>query len=194
MGLFPFQVFTFGFCFLAMVPMMFKEGFRKTLDFISPVPPFKEIVKYILKSLLLLYPIVTILNYISQMICDALSIRTQEQLLSTLGKGAGSLYWTCAAFSAIVLAPITEEIMIRLVLNRAVRSIMPLWAPLISTFAFMLMHGSPQYWPSLFIVGLFLLRSRRVYGLKCAILLHGTYNLIAFAFILIGQIIESIRE
>lgn len=194
LGLFPFQVFTFGFCFLAMLPMIFRDGFRKSLDFITPAPTFKEIAKYILKSLIILYPIVTVMNYISQLICETLSIKTQEQLISTLGKGSDSLYWACAAISAIVLAPITEEIMIRLVLNRAVRSIMPLWATLISTFAFMLMHGTPQYWPSLFLVGLFLLRARRVYGLKCAILLHSTYNLIAFAFIFIEQIIESIRE
>ena len=187
LGLFPFQVFTFGACFLAMIPMMLRDGFRKSLDFISPSASFKDLANYILKSLILLYPIVTVINYISQFICDALSIQTQEQLLSTLGKGSDSLYWTCAALSAVVFAPITEEIMIRLVLNRAIRSIMPLWATLISTFAFMLMHGTPQYWPSLFIVGLFLLRARRVYGLKCAILLHSTYNLIAYAFIIIDS-------
>ncbi len=190
LGLVPFQFFTFGLCFLALIPMMLRDGFRKSLDFISPPPSFKELAKTVFRLLVVLYPCVLILNWLSDFVCNTLSIPMPEQLISQVGKGADPIYWICAAFSAVLFAPITEEIMIRLVLNRAIRSIMPIWATLLSTFAFMLMHGTPQYWPSLFFVGLFLLRARRVMGLQCAILLHSTYNLIASLFIFIEKFFD----
>ena len=185
-GLMPYQLFTFGFCMLAMLPMILRDGFRKSLDLVTPAPPCKTLAITVLKLLLMLYPSVLLVNHFSELLCIKLGIQMNEQLVSEVGKNAGQLYWICAAVCTVVLAPVTGEIMLRLVLNRAIRSIMPLWATLLSTLAFTFMHsGTPQYWPALFIVGLFLIRARRVMGLQCAILLHSTYNLLAFLFILL---------
>ncbi len=186
LGLLPYQFFTFLACLLGLIPLMCREGARKAFDIISPAPPLKSLFVSVLKLLVLMYPLVFIVNHISEWICTALSIPFSEQLIPMLGKEAGLSFWIFSAISSVVIAPIAEEVMIRLVLFRAIRGLIPIWAPFLSTLAFTLMHGgTPQYWPSLFLIGLFLIRARRVMGLQCSILLHSSYNLIAFVFILI---------
>ena len=191
LGLLPYQFFTFWACVLGLIPLMRREGARKAFDIVSPMPPLKSLFISVLKLLLLMYPLVFIINHISEWICTALSIPFTEQMIPMLGKDAGLSFWIFAAISSVVIAPVAEEVMIRLVLFRAIRGLIPIWATLLSTLAFTLMHGgTPQYWPSLFLIGLFLIRARRIMGLQCSILLHSIYNLIAFIFIRIQLFFE----
>ena len=191
LGLLPYQFFTFGACVLGLIPLMRREGLAKAFDILSPMPPLKSLIASVLKLLVLMYPLVFVLNHISEWICTTLSIPFSEQMIPMLGKDAGLSFWVFSAICSVVFAPVTEEVMIRLVLFRAIRGLIPVWATILSTLAFTLMHGgTPQYWPSLFLIGLFLIRARRVMGLQCSILLHSTYNLIAFVFILLQLFFE----
>ena len=190
-GIMPYQFFTFGACLLGMIPIIIRDGFRKSFDILSPMPPWKTFFFSVLKLLVLMYPLVYIVNKIAGFIFDVLSIPMPEQLISTLGKEASLSFWVFSAISALITAPITEEVIFRLVLNRAIRAIMPIWATLLSSIAFAMMHSNTyHYWPSLFVIALFMIRARRVYGLPCSILLHSSYNFIAFTFIVIDTILE----
>ena len=185
LGLLPYQFFAFGACLLALLPAMHVNGFMKALDMIRPLPPAKRLAWSIFKMLLVVYPSVLVLNVISEKVCELLSIPLSEQLLPMLGGEGGVLFWIVSSVTTVILAPVTEEILIRIVLFRAIRSIMPIWATLLSSLAFGAMHCMPQFIPALFLLGLFLQRARKSFGLQGAILLHAFYNLVAFIFICI---------
>ena len=104
-GLLPYQVFTFGACFLGLIPLMRREGAGKAFDIVTPTPPLKSLFRSVLKLLLLMYPLVFIINHISEWICTALSIPFSEQMIPMLGKDAGLSFWIIAAIPRPWTAP-----------------------------------------------------------------------------------------
>lgn len=185
LSIMPYQLFAFGGCMLALVPMILRMGFKASMNI--PANPEKpsSMLGASLRFLLLIYPIIYLLNGISVYFCRLLNIETSVQTFETLGTNGGTMYWIVSGISTIILAPITEEVLIRLVLFRCLRSICPLWAELLASAIFGLMHGHPQYMLSLAFVGLCLQRARAQGGLPRSILLHSLYNLLAFSMLLI---------
>ena len=114
-----------------------------------------------------------------------LGIATDVQVFESLGREGGLFYWLFSGLSSVIVAPVAEEVLIRLVLFRCIRSISPLWATFLSSVLFGLMHGQPQYVLSLFFVGLCLQHARALGGLPRSILLHSLYNLVAFILLFI---------
>ena len=185
LSLMPYQLFAFGGCLLALFPMVRREGFAVSYDFPTPREGFPAMLKASLRFLLLIYPVILVLNAFSSFFCQTLGISTNEQVIETLGREGGFLYWLMSGVSSVVFAPVAEEVLIRLVLFRCIRSISPLWAAFLSSVLFGLMHGQPQYVLSLFFVGLCLQHARALGGLPRSILLHSLYNLLAFILLFI---------
>ena len=185
LSLMPYQVFAFGGCLLALLPMVRREGFAASYDVPTPREQFSDILKASLRFLLLIYPVILVLNAISLYFCQILGIATDEQVIESLGREGGLWYWLLSGVSSVIFAPMAEEVLIRLVLFRCIRSISPLWAAFLSSVLFGLMHGHPQYVLSLFFVGLCLQHARALGGLPRSILLHSLYNLVAFIMLII---------
>lgn len=183
-GLMPYQVFAFGGCLLGLIPCMLKYGFRRTFDIAWAECGKKRRVLVCIKYVVMLYPLVIAANYLSLFVLSIFDVEQVPQLISELSEEGTVLFWILSGITTVIIAPIAEEVMIRLVLYRTLRWICPLWACLLSSFVFAIMHTSPQYLLGLFIVGLFLQRARRIWGIPGSILLHCTYNLIAFLFLL----------
>ncbi len=185
LSLMPYQVFAFGGCLLALLPMVRREGFAVSYDVPTPPEQFSTMLNASLRFLLLIYPVILVLNAISLFFCQMLGIATDMQVIESLGQEGGLYYWLFSGVTSVIIAPVTEEVLIRLVLFRCIRSISPLWAAFLSSVLFGLMHGQPQYVLSLFFVGLCLQHARALGGLPRSILLHSLYNLVAFLLLFI---------
>lgn len=186
LSLMPFQILGLflGLCF--MYPLQKQFGFRKAFDF----PEHNESAKIMLneswKMLLIIYPSIFIVNFISTFLCEAAGIKLQPQALEMLGNSdSGWLFWSISGFSAVILAPIAEEILFRILIYRTIRSFCPIWAAAVTSLFFAMMHGHPQFLAGLFIIGMGLQKARQAGGIPRAILLHSIYNLVAFISILI---------
>lgn len=185
LSIMPYQFFAFGGCLLALLPSVRRNGFRVTYDFPSQPEDFSTMLNASLRFLLLVYPVILVLNGLSSYLCQTLGIPTDSQVIENLGREGGLLYWLASGISSIIVAPIAEETLIRLVLFRCIRSISPLWAAFLSSVLFGLMHGHPQYVLSLFFVGMCLQHARSLGGIPRAILLHSLYNLVAFILLFV---------
>ncbi|MBR4672959.1 MAG: CPBP family intramembrane metalloprotease [Victivallales bacterium] len=180
LSIMPYQIFAFGGCLLALFPSVRRNGFREAYDFPSQPEDFRTMLNASLRFLLLIYPVILILNGVSSYLCQTLGIQPTSQVIEALGREGDLLYWMASGVSSIIIAPIAEEVLIRLVLFRCIRSISPLWAGFLSSVLFGLMHGHPQYVLSLFFLGMCLQHARSLGGIPRAILLHSLYNLVAF--------------
>ena len=185
LSLMPYQLFAFGGCLLALLPMVRREGFATSYDVPTPREPFSTMLNASLRFLLLIYPVILVLNAVSLFFCQTLGITTNVQVIESLGHEGGLSYWLLSGVSSVIIAPVTEEVLIRLVIFRCIRSISPLWAAFLSSVLFGLMHGHPQYVLSLFFVGMCLQHARALGGLPRSILLHSLYNLVAFILLFI---------
>ena len=185
LSLMPYQVFAFGGCLLALLPMVHREGFEVSYDVPMPRESFSTKLNASLHFLLLIYPVILVLNAISLFFCQKLGIETDVQVIESLGREGGLWYWLFSGVSSVIIAPVVEEVLIRLVLFRCIRSISPLWATFLSSLLFGLMHNQPQYVLSLSFVGLCLQHARALGGLPRSILLHSTYNLVSFLLLFI---------
>lgn len=179
----PYQVFALGGCLLGLIPMIRREGFRLSLQIPQPSESPGVLVGFSLRFLLLIYPVILAINAFSLYFCRLLEIPLTPPAIEALGQEGGLLYWMVSGISSVIMAPIVEEILIRLVIFRCIRSICPLWAAIFSSMVFSLMHGNPQYVLSLFFVGMCLQHAMALGGLPRAILLHSLYNLLAFTIL-----------
>lgn len=188
LGLLPYQLFAFGATIALLLPVFREYGYAKTLD-IFPQPFFTGAnAAVICKSLAVIYPVIALVNRLSVELCNYLNIPIQKQSIAALAEGeTGTLFWIAAAFTAIITAPLTEELTMRLVLHRTLRSYVPVWADVLTSLIFAFLHGQPQFLAGLFIVGMFLQRAKRLGGLPLSIALHASFNFISFVIIIIFQ-------
>jgi len=84
--------------------------------------------------------------------------------------------------TAVLLAPVAEELLFRLVLYEALRLKRVVAAGPLAALAFALLHGSLHEMPALFALGLVLQWTRRRYGtLWLPILVHAIFNAASLA-------------
>ncbi len=180
-GILPFQFFALGAALLMLIPQFREHGFGATLDMSPPNCTLGQQIKATILTVIPLFIGILILNDIAARLCTALGISIQEQMLVTQTYANAKLpfYLVLSLFSTIILAPITEEILFRLTLFRAIRSFAPRWATFATGVAFALMHDGPQFIPSLILLSCVLQYCRRQGGLLRSILVHACYNLVA---------------
>lgn len=98
-----------------------------------------------------------------------------------------------AAFTAVVLAPVAEELLFRGLLQRLTRR---LWGPvpaiLVSALVFGMVHGEPWYLFGLIALGLLLAWVYETTGsLTPCIALHATHNAVSFLLLLLNADLAS---
>ena len=177
-GILPFQFFALGAGLLMLIPQFRQRGLWVTLDMSPRVCSFWQQVKSTAFTIIYLFIGVLILNEISARGCQALGIELQQQTLvtQTIVNAEDPLYVILSVFFSVIIAPIAEEILFRLLLFRAIRSFAPRWATLVTAVAFALMHDGPQFIPALILLSYILQHCRREGGLLRSILVHAAYN------------------
>lgn len=187
LGMLPFQGLGMLLCLTSLLPMARRCGFRQALDFPREPERFLTMLIACIKLLVLVYPSVIAVNIVFGYICKYLGIPQQPQSLELLVKDSQPpIFWICAAASAIILAPVAEELIVRLALFRFLRYRYPLIATSLASLIFAMMHGNAQYFAGLYVVGLWLQHARAQGGIPRSIMLHSIYNLITFIAIAIS--------
>ena len=198
----PFHLCAFASTLLALVPLFLKIGFRKTLDI--PCPVRRNHLRLTVKMLILLFLSVMVVNGMVALIWRALGLAWEPQsIVRLIHGGKGCAIWFVTIIGSVFLAPISEEIMLRLVVFRTLRSfftrqvltddsrssaLYSLPPVILTSLLFAFFHFSLQYLPALFCVGFLLQIARRHGGLAASILLHSLYNLISVLFLLLSTL------
>lgn len=90
------------------------------------------------------------------------------------------------AVAAVIIAPLTEEVIFRLVLYESFSSFRLRYPAFITSFLFAVMHQVPVQIPALFVVGLVLQYLRRRYNsLWAPIIVHSAYNAASLAALIV---------
>jgi membrane protease YdiL (CAAX protease family) len=88
--------------------------------------------------------------------------------------------WLSVLALALVVAPLAEEILFRLVMVEALRAAALPQPALLAALVFAVVHNRPEQIPGLCVLALALYRLRRRYGsLRPAMLAHAVFNVLA---------------
>ena len=182
-GLLPFQVGAFAGAMAGLCLSRRLHGWRRLLALHQDTDDDSDsnvtwaVVKSV-RILFLLYPVLLVVNALSAWGCRQLGIPMPPQSLQVFAEQSpGMGFWLLAAVSVVILAPVTEEILFRLVVYRALRGAWPRAAAVLASVVFAGAHFTPQYVPGLFLVGMVLQTAFCEGGLRHAIVLHCLYNL-----------------
>jgi len=178
-SLLSIQAFCLVAMLLSLIPLMRRHGIRQSLGMPSTMPSLRESLKHIAFSLLILYPAILLVTPAANWFCRRLNIPIVEQAFAKLPPDAGLPYIVLLVLACVIVAPATEETMMRLILFRAIRSRWRSGAFFLAPAVFAVCHGCPQYTPGLFLVGLALQMAQRKGGLPLSISLHAAYNAIS---------------
>ncbi len=184
-GLLPFQVAAFVGAMAGLYPFWRRYGWRQLLALPRDADDGGDggVARGVasgVRALLLLYPVLLAVNAASSWACHRLGIPTPPQSLQVYAEQSpGMAFWLLAAVSVVILAPVTEEILFRLVVYRALIGVWPRQAVIVTSAVFAAVHVTPQYVPGLFLVGMVLQKAFCQGGLRHAIILHCLYNLVS---------------
>ena len=134
------------------------------------------------KRTVLLLPLVTLLAAAATLcwkqILQRVGIPVQpEPLLSLLSRESSAALWGSVILATLLVAPLAEEILFRVVLYETVRKHDPRGAAIVTSLLFAGLHFAPEALPALFVLGLFLQRERRrARSLWGAVFLHAGFN------------------
>ena len=177
-GLLPFQVAAFGGALAGLYPFRRQFGWRLLLAMPRDGADISAGVVRGAGVLLLFFPVLLVVNAVSTWVCGRLGVPTPPQSLQYYAsQSPGVLFWVLAAVSVVILAPVTEEIMFRVITYRALNSLYPRQAAVLTSAVFALAHFTPQYFPGLFLLGMALQTAFSRGGLRQAIVVHALYNL-----------------
>ena len=187
-GLLPFQVAAFGGAMAGLYPFRRRYGWRVLLAMPREGADVSAGVARGVGLLLLFFPVLLAVNASSTWVCVRLGVPTPPQSLQYYAsQSPGVLFWVLAAVSVVILAPVTEEIMFRVIAYRAWRSLYPRQAAILTSAVFALAHVTPQYFPGLFLLGMVLQTAFRRGGVRLAIAVHALYNLSSLLLFLSAQ-------
>ena len=110
----------------------------------------------------------------------------QQEIVGKLIDSQDSLFILLSGIAAVILAPVTEELLFRLGLyNVLTTRLSPTISALATSLLFAAAHGQLSTIPCLFVIGLFLQYSKIRFGLRHSIILHACYNAFQFSMILL---------
>lgn len=179
----PFQLFALAAALSTLVPTVMEIGFKKTFDIKENIPSPGKCAVLIVASLLFAYPCTWILNTVSEYICTRLDIPVIEQSFAILPENADIVHKIVLFTCATIMAPVSEEILFRLVTYKCARSFLPMPAAAAAASAlFAIAHCTPQLTLSLFLMGMLFQIMRNLGGLPLAIALHCIFNGISLCF------------
>ena len=181
-SLLPIQFFGLGAMLISLRPSWRDYGVKATFN-IPEMPSMRECVLHIVITLALLYPAIALVTPPATWFCKKLGLPIIEQNFAILPPDASLLHDMILVFSCTFLAPLAEELLMRLILYRAIRSYWQAGAPYVTAAIFAIFHGCPQYTPGLFLVGLALHLAQKKGGLPLSIILHAVFNAISLGML-----------
>jgi len=138
----------------------------------------------VLRTLIVLYPLTVVLTLTVTGIAGwfGLSPQASPAVALLMAAGTGPFFWVSAAVTMILIAPVAEEILFRVVFFEALRPYGEATATVLTSLVFALIHQAPVQIPALFALGFVLQRTRSVHGtLWPAIALHACHNAVSLA-------------
>lgn len=139
----------------------------------------------VIRTLIVLYPSNVVLTLAVAGIAGWFGLVPQGSpaMALLMAAGTGPFFWVSAAVTMILIAPVAEEILFRVVFFEALRPYGEGTATVLTALVFALIHQAPVQIPALFALGLVLQRARSVHGtLWAAIALHACYNAVSLGF------------
>ena len=178
-ALFPIQIFCLAALLISLSRLSLRHGMRQAFNIPRDMPTALACIKHIVVTLIVLYPTIALVTCAADFLCRKLGLPIVEQTFAKLPPGASPLHIALLAIACIVIAPVMEELMMRLVFFKAIRSSLPNAAPYLTAAIFAISHGCPQYTPGLFLVGIALQIAQKKGGMPLAIALHSVFNAIS---------------
>ena len=178
-ALFPIQICCLAALLFSLSRLSLRHGMREAFNIPRDMPPALACIKHIVITLLVLYPSIALVTWASEWLCRKLGLPLVEQTFAKLPPGASPLHVALLAIACVVIAPVMEELLMRLVLFKAIRSHWPNAAFCLTAAIFAVFHGCPQYAPGLFLVGIALQMTQKKGGMPLAIALHSVFNAIS---------------
>jgi membrane protease YdiL (CAAX protease family) len=190
-GLIPVQI---GACGVSLLVLRAGAGsgveFRRVLALARGKTPTRALPGRALGLSLLIYPatvLVTALTLAVFMLCFG-ATPSASPLVELLETRFSLPLFASACAGTILIAPVTEEILFRLVLHDALREAAVPAPAFWSALVFAVLHGVPHQAPGLFLLALLLQRCREADGgsLRLPIAVHIGYNAIGMALLALG--------
>jgi len=127
----------------------------------------------------MIFPLVILAGYLTSLYGPLVGIRPEQQEVLVIARDVPPRAFAILVFSAVVVAPLTEELLFRGFLYATLRRYMgPLGAICLSAAAFALMHGFAFGFPMLFVLGFLLAYLyERMGSLAASIVAHAAHNL-----------------
>ena len=176
-----------GFCLIAMIisltPLWRRHGFKSTFNIPDKMPSLRECIVHILITLLVLYPAIALVTPPATWLCKKMGLPIVQQNFAILPPDASPLHILLLVFACTIIAPLAEELLMRLILFRTIRSFWNTGAPYLTAAIFAVFHGCPQYTPGLVLVGLALHLAQKKGGLPLSIILHSAFNAISLGML-----------
>lgn len=177
------QIVALGLC-LTLAGLTFNLGLLRGLGLSARHWRF-DLIRGLV-GYLAVFPVCVGLVWLMQAVLNE-SLQKPHALLVML-QNVGPLWQGLIAFSAIVLAPLLEEVLFRGLLQSMLRRYMPPWpAVLVASGLFALTHSEPQNLPALFILSVVLgYNYERTGRLTPPIIIHGVFNGVFILWTLLG--------
>ena len=179
----PLQLFSVALALASLGRMFSRHRICQVLDMPAQPPSVRHCLAYIALALMILYPAIFLATELATLLCNFLGIPVIEQAFAKLPPGTSIPHILTLLVAALVLAPLSEELMMRLMLFRAIRSYWSAGAAVLASLVFAAFHGCPQYMPGLFLVGMALQKMRDKGGLPLAMVFHAVFNAISLAMV-----------
>ena len=183
LSIIPLQILGVALALVSLGGMFRRHRPCQVLDIPAQPPSVRHCLAYIALALIILYPAIFLATEAATLLCNYLGIPVIEQAFAKFPPGAGIPYILTLLVAAVVLAPLSEELIMRLLLFRSIRSYWPAGAAVLASLFFAAFHGCPQYTPGLFLVGMALQKMRDKGGLPLAIVFHAVFNAISLAMV-----------
>ena len=140
-------------------------------------------------TFLVALPVLAATGLLWQTIMNIFGIELQEQdLIGIFAETKSPVLLGCMIFLAIVVAPVTEELIFRAGIFRYLRTRFPRWAALlVPALLFAALHGNLASFAPLAMLGIiFSLAYERTGSIAVPIIAHGLFNLNTIVLILAG--------
>jgi hypothetical protein len=175
-----------------LAPLVFlrQSAFPVTAEPVAPAPRKRIPLLAGIGTFLIALPIVACMTNVWKAALDALHLNTDTQELVDIFQKAGDSPGRLATLTvlAVVVAPLTEELIFRAGLFRYLRTRVPRWIALpVPAALFAALHGNLVAFVPLFLLGvLFSLAYERTGRIAVTILAHSLFNLHTVLLILAG--------
>ena len=177
---------------LAVLRRQRPPGHRaRALELLPRPEPVLSLLGRAARALLFLYPSTLLLTLASVYLLTQVGYTPQtSHFIEMLLHERGGVFWASALGVTLLLAPLAEEILFRLVLFESLSDLGQRTALCLTATAFALVHQIPEQMPALFLLGVVLQRAReRSGGLWLPLMTHAGFNAVSVLALLVCRLV-----